>query len=127
MGGLPYLLRRVPIGHIWGTKLTLALVQSKLDEHGLLRAAELHEADPEGDPVDVGPFRLEWVRMAHSIPDTAAIVLETPGGRVVHTGDYKIDHTPVDGMRTDVGRLADIGTGASTCSSATRRTRSGPA
>ena len=99
----------MPIGHIWGTKLTLALVQSKLDEHGLLRAAELHEADPEGDPVEIGPFRVEWVRMAHSIPDTAAIVLETPGGRVVHTGDYKIDHTPVDGMRTDVGRLADIG------------------
>jgi ribonuclease J len=109
VGGLPYLLRRVPVPVIWATKLTLALVQSKLDEHGLLRAAELREADPEGDPVDIGAFRIEWVRMAHSIPDTAAIVLETPAGRVVHTGDYKIDHTPVDGIRTDVGRLAELG------------------
>src|SRR3954451_16625996 len=109
VGGLPYLLRRVPIRKIWGTKLTLALIQSKLDEHGLLRAAELNEADPEGPPVDIGPFRVEWVRMAHSIPDTTAIVLETSAGRVVHTGDYKIDHTPVDGIRTDVGRLADLG------------------
>src|SRR3954454_11760914 len=109
VGGLPYLLREVPVQQIWATKLTLALVQSKLDEHGLLRAAELNEADPEGPPVDIGPFRVEWVRMAHSIPDTTAIVLETSGGRVVHTGDYKIDHTPVDGIRTDVGRLADIG------------------
>ena len=49
------------------------------------------------------------MRVAHSIPDTVAVVLDTPGGRIVHTGDYKIDHTPVDGFRTDVGRLADIG------------------
>ena len=109
VGALPYLLRDVSIPEIWATKLTLGLVQSKLDEHGLLRAVELREANPEGDPIEIGPFRVEWVRMAHSIPDTVAIVLETPAGRVVHTGDYKIDHTPVDGFRTDVGRLADIG------------------
>jgi ribonuclease J len=109
VGALPYLLREVAIPVVWATRLTLGLVQSKLDEHGLLRAAELREADPEGPPVDIGSFRVEWVRMAHSIPDTTAIVLETPSGRVVHTGDYKIDHTPVDGVRTDVGRLADIG------------------
>ena len=109
VGGLPYLLREVPVPEIWATKLTLALVQSKLDEHGLLRAVELREADPEGEPVQHGRVPLEWVRMAHSIPDTTAIVLETSAGRVVHTGDYKIDHTPVDGIRTDVGRLADIG------------------
>ena len=64
---------------------------------------------PRATPSRSAPFRVEWVRMAHSIPDTAAIVLETSAGRVVHTGDYKIDHTPVDGIRTDVGRLADIG------------------
>ncbi len=109
VGGLPYLLREVPVPEVWATKLTLALVQSKLDEHGLLRSVELREADPEGEPVQLGAFRVEWVRMAHSIPDTTAIVLETSAGRVVHTGDYKIDHTPVDGIRTDVGRLADIG------------------
>jgi ribonuclease J len=59
--------------------------------------------------VQIGPYQAEFVRMAHSIPDSVAVVLETPGGRIVHTGDYKIDHTPVDGFRTDLGRLADLG------------------
>jgi ribonuclease J len=109
VGALPYLMREVRVPLVIATRLTLALVKSKLDEHGLLRASELQELMPGDDPVDVGPFRLELVRMAHSIPDAAAVVLETPGGRVVHTGDYKLDHTPVDGQRTDVGRLAEIG------------------
>ncbi len=64
---------------------------------------------PDDDPVQLGPFRIELVRMAHSIPDAAAVVLETPGGLCVHTGDYKLDHTPVDGQRTDVGKLAAVG------------------
>jgi len=109
VGALPYLMREVRIPLVLATRLTLALVKSKLDEHGLLRAAELRELMPGDSPVDVGPFRLELVRMAHSIPDAAAVVLETPGGRCVHTGDYKLDHTPVDGQRTDVGRLAEVG------------------
>jgi ribonuclease J len=109
VGALPYLLRELAVPEIWATRLTLGLVKSKLDEHGLLRAAELIEADPEAGPVEIGPFGVEFVRMAHSIPDSVAVVLETPGGRIVHTGDYKIDHTPVDGIRTDVGRLAEIG------------------
>ena len=109
VGALPYLLRELDIPEVWATRLTMGLVKSKLDEHGLLRAAELVEIDPEGGGVEVGPFRAEFIRMAHSIPDTVAVCLDTPGGRIVHTGDYKIDHTPVDGFRTDVGRLADIG------------------
>jgi ribonuclease J len=109
VGALPYLMREVRIPLVLATRLTLALVKSKLDEHGLLRAAELQELAPGDEPVQLGPFRLELVRMAHSIPDAAAVVLETPGGRCVHTGDYKLDHTPVDGQRTDVGRLAEIG------------------
>jgi ribonuclease J len=109
VGALPYLMREVRVPLVLATRLTLALVKSKLDEHGLLRVAELQELMPGDDPVDLGPFRLELVRMAHSIPDAAAVVLETPGGRVVHTGDYKLDHTPVDGQRTDVGRLAEVG------------------
>src|SRR5207248_5986825 len=67
-------------------------------------------AGPEGGQVELGPFRVEFIRVAHSIPDAVAIVLETPGGRILHTGDYKPDHTPVDGLRTDVGRLAELGT-----------------
>jgi ribonuclease J len=109
VGALPFLLREIPVPEVWATRLTLGLVQSKLDEHGLLRSAELIEAVPEQGPAQVGPFRAEFVRMAHSIPDSVAVVLETPGGRIVHTGDYKIDHTPIDGFRTDVGRLADLG------------------
>jgi ribonuclease J len=109
VGALPYLLREVKVPQVWATKLTLGLIQSKLDEHGLLRSAELLEIKPEGGPIRIGPFGAEFVRMAHSIPDSVAVVLETPGGRIVHTGDYKIDHTPVDGFRTDLGKLAEIG------------------
>jgi ribonuclease J len=109
VGGLPYLLREVGVPKVYATRLTLGLVTSKLDEHGLLRSTELVEVDPAGPPLDIGPFRLEFVRVAHSIPDSVAIVLETPAGRIVHTGDYKFDHTPIDGMKTDVGRLAEIG------------------
>jgi ribonuclease J len=109
VGALPYLLRQTRVQQIWATRLTLGLVKSKLDEHGLLRAAELREVDPEGGAVQIGPFSLEFIRVAHSIPDSVAVVLDTPGGRILHTGDYKIDHTPVDGLRTDVGRLAEVG------------------
>src|SRR6266550_1397088 len=109
VGSLPYLLREVPVDEVWATRLTLGLVKSKLDEHGLLRAAELRELDPEAGVLEIGPFRVEFVRMAHSIPDNVAVLLETPAGRVLHTGDWKLDHTPVDGLRTDVGRLAEIG------------------
>jgi ribonuclease J len=109
VGALPYLLREVGTPEVWATRLTLGLVKAKLDEHGLLRATELREIEPEGDPIELGPFRAEFVRVAHSIPDAVAVVLETPAGRIVVTGDYKIDHTPVDGIRTDVGRLAEIG------------------
>jgi ribonuclease J len=109
VGALPYFLREIGAPEVWATRLTLGLVKSKLDEHGLARAAELIEADPDKGPVEIGPFRAQFVRMAHSIPDAVAVVLDTPGGRIVHTGDYKIDHTPVDGFRTDVGRLAELG------------------
>ena len=109
VGALPYLLREAKVAEIWATRLTLGLVGSKLDEHGLLRAAELHEADPEDEPLELGPFRIEFIRMSHSVPDAVAICLETPAGRVLHTGDWKLDHTPIDGLRTDVGRLAEIG------------------
>ncbi len=109
VGALPYLMREVAVPEVWATRLTLGLVKSKLDEHGLLRSAELHEIHPDDPPRSAGPFRISFVRMAHSIPDSVAVVLETPGGRIVHTGDYKLDHTPVDGLRTDVGRLAELG------------------
>src|SRR3954470_2640491 len=109
VGALPFLMREVRVNEIWATRLTLGLVKSKLDEHGLLRAAELREIEPSAGPLTLGPFLLEFVRMAHSIPDAVGISIETGAGRVFHTGDWKLDHTPVDGLRTDVGRLADLG------------------
>jgi ribonuclease J len=109
VGGLPYLLREIDVQTVIATRLTLGLIKSKLDEHGLGQAAELREAEPGDDPLDLGPFRVELIRVAHSIPDSVALVIDTPAGRVVHTGDWKLDHTPVDGLRTDVGKLAEVG------------------
>jgi ribonuclease J len=109
VGGLPYLLREVEVQTIVATRLTLGLIKSKLDEHGVGQAAELLEAGPDDEPLELGPFRVELIRVAHSIPDSVALVLETGAGRVVHTGDWKLDHTPVDGLRTDVGKLAEVG------------------
>ncbi|HEU5264693.1 MAG TPA: ribonuclease J [Gaiellaceae bacterium] len=109
VGGLPYLLREVEVESIVATRLTLGLIKSKLDEHGVGQAAELVDAEPEDDPLRLGPFTVELVRVAHSIPDSVALVIETAAGRVVHTGDWKLDHTPVDGLKTDVGKLAEIG------------------
>jgi ribonuclease J len=109
VGALPYLLREVEVESVVATRLTLGLVKSKLDEHGLGQKAELVEAGPDGEPLQLGPFRVEMVRVAHSIPDSVALVIETDAGRVVHTGDWKLDHTPVDGLKTDVGKLAEIG------------------
>src|SRR6476646_6326871 len=109
VGGLPYALREVDVGEVIGTRLTLALVKSKLDEHGLAAVTTLTEAAPGRAPMELGPFRIEFIRMAHSIPDAAAVVIETSAGRVLHTGDWKLDHTPVDGLKTDVGALAALG------------------
>jgi ribonuclease J len=109
VGSLPYVLREIKVKQVLATRLTLGLIKSKLDEHGLGNSTELREVDPDDPPIEVGPFKLEFVRMAHSIPDNVAVVLDTPAGLIVHTSDYKLDHTPVDGMRTDVGKLAELG------------------
>jgi ribonuclease J len=109
VGGLPYVLREVDVDEVIGTRLTLALVKSKLDEHGLAAVTALTEAEPGATPHDLGPFRVSFVRMAHSVPDSTAVVVETEAGRVLHTGDWKLDHTPVDGLKTDVGALAALG------------------
>jgi ribonuclease J len=109
VGALPYVLREVEVGEVVATRLTLGLIKSKLDEHGLGAVTELREADPEDPPMVIGPFTLRFVRMAHSIPDAVAVVVDSAAGRVLHTGDWKLDHTPVDGLKTDVGLLASLG------------------
>jgi ribonuclease J len=109
VGSLPYVLREIDVEQVLATRLTMGLIKSKLDEHGLANKTELREVDPSDPPLEVGPFRLEFIRMAHSIPDNVAVAFETPAGLIVQTSDYKLDHTPVDGMRTDVGKLAELG------------------
>jgi ribonuclease J len=96
VGALPFLMREIQVKEIWATRLTLWLVKSKLDEHGLLRAAELREIDPEGEPIELGPFRLELVREWAMVPDAVGIAIETAAGRCSH-GRPKLDHTPVTG------------------------------
>jgi ribonuclease J len=108
VGALPYVLREVgmpPV--IYGGALTIGLVRSKLEEHRLREAPlEVLEA---GNRVSVGPFELELVHMAHSIPDSRAVILRTDLGALLITGDYKFDQTPVDGRPADVSRLAELG------------------
>jgi ribonuclease J len=109
VGALPYLLREIEVEEVWATRLTIGLVKSKLDEHGLMRSTELREAEPDRGAIHLGPFQLEFVRMSHSIPDAVGVAITSSAGLVFHTGDWKLDHTPVDGLRTDVGRLAELG------------------
>src|SRR5262245_16492957 len=108
VGALPYVLREVGIPPaIYGGLLTIGMVRSKLDEHKL-REVPLQEL-PAGDRIGVGPFELELVHMAHSIPDARAVALHSDLGTILVTGDYKFDQTPVDGIPADVSRLAELG------------------
>jgi ribonuclease J len=110
IGALPYLFREIGTGaEVWGTRLTLGLVKSKLDEHGLLVHTDLVEIEPEAGRTRVGPFETEFVRVTHSVPDAVAVVLHTEHGAIVHTGDFKLDETPIDGRTTDLARLGEIG------------------
>lgn len=108
VGAIPYLLPRLGNPPIYATRLTMGLIEVKLREHKLIDSARLHVVHP-GDVVELGPFRAEFFRMSHSIPDAAAIAVRTPIGTVFHSGDYKFDHTPVGTYPTDFGRLAELG------------------
>jgi ribonuclease J len=107
IGALPYLLRQVPVP-VYGTPLTLALVGEKLREHGLLETADLRVMRPR-EAFGVGPFRVEPIRVTHSIVDGIGLAVGTPAGTVVLTGDFKLDPTPLDGEPTDDARLAELG------------------
>jgi ribonuclease J len=109
VGALPYVLREIGIPPvIYGGLLTVGMVRSKLDEHKLGEKAPLQELPP-GEKVQCGPFQLELIHLAHSIPDMRAVLLSTEVGSVLMTGDYKFDQTPVDGRPADVSRLAELG------------------
>jgi ribonuclease J len=109
VGALPYVLREIgtpPV--IYGGLLTIGMVRSKLDEHKLGEKAPLQEL-PAGEKVRRGPFELELVHLAHSIPDMRGVLITTELGSMLMTGDYKFDQTPVDGRPADISRLAEIG------------------
>ena len=108
IGGVPHVLPIID-GPVYGTPLTLALVEPKLQEHGLANGKRLVTVCPR-DRVTVGPFTIEFIRVTHSIPDCVALAIHTPAGVVVHTGDFKIDQTPIDGQHFDVHRFAELGT-----------------
>ncbi|MDO8885438.1 ribonuclease J [Candidatus Oleimmundimicrobium sp.] len=104
-GALPYLLKEVS-APVYGTKLTLGLIEKKLNEHNL--DADTREILPS-DELTIGSFKFKFFRVCHSIPDGVGIIIETPLGLIVHTGDYKIDQTPVDGRPMELQKLVSLG------------------
>ena len=109
VGALPYVIREIGMPpKIYGGLLTIGMVRSKLDEHKLADSAPLQELPP-GETVKCGPFEIELIHLAHSIPDMRGVLLKTAAGSVLMTGDYKFDQTPVDGRPADVSRLAELG------------------
>jgi len=107
IGAIPYILKQINIP-IYATKLTAGLIENKLEEHKLLRSTKLKVVN-QGEKINLGKMKVEFIRSCHSIPDSVALAIHTPVGVIVHTGDFKIDYTPIDNQRMDFGRLAELG------------------
>ena len=107
IGSIPYVLQQVNIP-IYATKLTIGLIKGKLEEHHLLRSSELHEVE-QGQTVKLGKFSVEFISSCHSIPDSVMLAISTPTGTILHTGDFKIDYTPIDVKQMNLGRIAELG------------------
>ncbi len=108
IGSIPYLLKKINVP-IYATKLTVGLIKNKLEEHKLIRTTKLNEVK-QGDKIKLGKnFEIEFIRSTHSIPDSVMLGITTPAGTVLHTGDFKVDFTPIDGKIMDFGRIAELG------------------
>jgi ribonuclease J len=107
IGAVPYVIDRIA-GPVYGSRLTLALVEPKLEEHGIDPGDRLQPVTAR-QRVTVGPFTVEFLRVTHSMPDCLALAIHTPAGTIIHTGDFKIDQTPLDGLSTDLHRFAELG------------------
>lgn len=107
IGGLPYILKQINIP-VYGTKLTIGLISSKLKEHNIINECTLNTVEP-GEIINLDNLKIEYVRNNHSIPDSCAIAIHTPMGIVFHSGDFKIDFTPIDGKIIDLQRYAQLG------------------
>ena len=106
-GALPFVLRDIKVP-IYGTALTLGLIKEKLEEYNLDKETEFITVKPRGD-VSIGPFDIEFIRVSHSIADGVGLAIKTPAGVVIHTGDFKLDQTPVDGEVLDYARFSEYG------------------
>ena len=107
IGSIPYVLKQINIP-IYATKLTAELIKNKLEEHHLAKTAKLKVVEP-GKTVNFGNIKVEFIRSNHSIPDAVMLAIHTPVGTVLHTGDFKIDYTPIDDQVMDLGRIAELG------------------
>ena len=108
IGAVPYLLKKINIP-IYATKLTAGLIRNKLEEHKLVGSTKLIEVN-QGQTINLGKnFKVEFIRSSHSIPDSVMLAITTPAGTVIHTGDFKVDFTPIDGKIMDLGRIAELG------------------
>lgn len=107
IGAAPYVLREVP-APVYATRLTAALIENKLREHKMSNSVEMHEIMPR-DCVQLGVFTIEFLKVSHSIAGACAMAIHTPVGVIVHTGDFKVDYTPIDGQLIDLGRFAQLG------------------
>ncbi len=107
IGALPYVLRRVNVP-VYGTELTLGLIENKLSEHEMTEKIDLKKVKA-GQTIQLGPFKIEFIRSTHSIADSVALAIDTPVGMVFHTGDFKIDQTPIEGEPMDLSRIAELG------------------
>jgi ribonuclease J len=107
IGGVPYVMPLFD-GPVYGTAMTLAMVEPKLEEHGIDAGDRLKTIQPR-DKVTVGPLTIEFIRVTHSMPDCVALAITSPAGTIVHTGDFKIDQTPIDGEHFDLHRFAELG------------------
>ena len=107
IGGIPYFLKQINVP-IYATRLTIGLIKNKLEEHKLLRSTKMVEV-MQGETITLGKFKVEFIRSSHSIPDSVMFAITTPVGTVLHTGDFKIDYTPIDGEIMDFGRIAELG------------------
>jgi len=107
IGALPYMLKEINVP-VYGTRLSLGLLKYKLEEHNLLSTTQLVDVEA-GDTIQLGSIKVEFIRSTHSIADSVALALHTPAGVVIHTGDFKIDYTPIQGKGFDLARLAELG------------------
>lgn len=107
IGAIPYLLKQINIP-IYATRLTAGLIKNKLEEHNLAKSTKLNIVN-QGETINLGRMKVEFIRSCHSIPDAVALAIKTPVGTILHTGDFKIDYTPINDEKMDFGRLAEIG------------------